>query len=239
MSASGPSSLLHSDPETIHIVVTDPTRLGCLLLSNVLERCRSKMRVAQHAVATQEVLDKVATHNPDVVLMSAELEDGAQAGFDALRKLRVAHPNVRAIMLLNHCHRDLVVEAFRNGARGIFCRTQPPTILPKCIAAVHEGQIWASSHELQFILEELSSSTPFRVINAKGENLLSTRELQVVMLVAEGLSNREISQQLRLSEHTVKNYMFRIFDKLGLSSRAELMLYAIGQRERSNPRLAA
>jgi DNA-binding NarL/FixJ family response regulator len=234
MFASGPSSLLHSDPKTIHIVVTDPTRLGCLLLSNALERCRFRLRVAQHAVATQEVLDKVAAHNPDVVLMSAELEDGAQAGFDALRKLRVSHPNVRAIMLLNHCRRDLVVEAFRNGARGIFCRTQPPTTLPKCIAAVHEGQIWASSHELQFILEELCSSAPFRVINAKGENLLSTRELQVVTLVAEGLSNREISQHLRLSEHTVKNYMFRIFDKLGLSSRAEVMLYAIGQRERSN-----
>jgi DNA-binding NarL/FixJ family response regulator len=234
MSASGPSSLIHPDPETIQILVTDPTRLGCLLLSSVLERCRFRLRVAQHAVATQEVLDKVAAHKPDVVLMSAELEDGAQAGFEALRQLRISHPNLRAIMLLNNCRRELVVEAFRNGARGIFYRTQPPTTLPKCIAAVHEGQIWASSHELQFILEELSSSAPFRVINAKGENLLSTRELQVVTLVAEGLSNREISQHLRLSEHTVKNYMFRIFDKLGLSSRAEVMLYAIGQRERSN-----
>ena len=98
---------------------------------------------------------------------------------------------------------------------------------------MHEGQIWASSHELQFVLEALSSSAPFRVVNSKGENLLSTRELQVVALVAEGLSNREISQQLLLSEHTVKNYMFRIFDKLGLSSRAEVMLYAFGQREQS------
>jgi two-component system nitrate/nitrite response regulator NarL len=238
MSSPGPSSLPQLDPETIQIVVTDPTRLGCLLLSNVLERCRFRLRVTQHAVGTQEVLDKVAEHKPDVVLISAELEDGAQAGFEALRKLRVSHPNVRAIMLLNNCRRDLVVEAFRNGARGVFCRTQPPTILSKCIAAVHEGQIWASSHELQFVVDALSSSAPFRVINAKGENLLSTRELQVVALVAEGLSNREISQQLKLSEHTVKNYMFRIFDKLGLSSRAELMLYAIGQRERSS-RLAS
>lgn len=238
MSVTGPSSLIPSDRETIQILVTDPTPLGCLLLSNMLERCRFRLHVAQHAVASHEVLEKVAAHKPDVVLMSAELEDGAQAGFEALRKLRVAHPNVRAIMLLNNCRRDLVVEAFRNGARGVFCRTQSPTILPKCIAAVHEGQIWASSHELQFLLEALSSSAPFRVINAKGENLLSTRELQVVALVAEGLSNREISQQLRLSEHTIKNYMFRIFDKLGLSSRAELMLYAIGQREHLG-RLAA
>ena len=230
--STGPSSP-HPDLETIHIVVTDPTRLGCLLLSNVLERCRFRLHVAQHAVALKEVLEKVATHKPDVVLMSAELEDGSQAGFEALRHLRISHPQVRAIMLLNHCRRDLVVEAFRNGARGVFCRTQPPTILPKCIAAVHEGQIWASSHELQFVLEALSSSAPFRVINSKGENLLSARELQVVALVAEGLSNREISQQLLLSEHTVKNYMFRIFDKLGLSSRAEVMLYAFGQREQS------
>src|SRR6266446_6098599 len=153
MSVTGPSSLIRSNTKAIQILVTDPTRLGCLLLSNVLERCRFRLRVAQHAVALQEVLDKVAASDPDVVLMSAELEDGAQAGFAALRKLRISHPDVRAIMLLNRCRRDLVVEAFRNGARGVFCRTQPPTILPKCIAAVYEGQIWASSHELQFVLE--------------------------------------------------------------------------------------
>src|SRR5439155_23369327 len=100
---------------------------------------------------------------------------------------------------------------------------------PKCIAAVHLGQIWISNHELEFLVEALTSgSTPLRIVNAKGQDLLSHRERQVVSLIAEGLSNRDISQQLQLSEHTVKNYLFRIFYKTRLSSRAELMIYSIG-----------
>ena len=70
-----------------------------------------------------------------------------------------------------------------------------------------------------------------RVVNAHGDNLLTPREEQVVALVAEGLANREIAQELALSEHTVKKYMFRIFDKLGIGTRVELVLYAVNHGE--------
>ena len=71
-----------------------------------------------------------------------------------------------------------------------------------------------------------------RVIDARGAALLSRREQEVVRCVAEGLSNREIAQRLGLTEHTVKNYLFRIFDKLGVSSRVELILYAVSSAKR-------
>jgi two-component system nitrate/nitrite response regulator NarL len=67
-----------------------------------------------------------------------------------------------------------------------------------------------------------------KFLSASGEALLSAREVDVVRCVAEGLSNREIAQRLNLREHTVKNYLFRIFDKLGVSSRVEVVLYALG-----------
>jgi DNA-binding CsgD family transcriptional regulator len=67
-----------------------------------------------------------------------------------------------------------------------------------------------------------------KFVNASGDSLLSAREVDVVRCVAEGLSNREIAQRLTLREHTVKNYLFRIFDKLGVSSRVEVVLYALG-----------
>ena len=66
-----------------------------------------------------------------------------------------------------------------------------------------------------------------RVVNTNGEDLLTPREEQVVALVAEGLSNRDVAQEVKLSEHTVKKYLFRIFDKLGISTRVELVLYAV------------
>jgi DNA-binding NarL/FixJ family response regulator len=72
-----------------------------------------------------------------------------------------------------------------------------------------------------------------RNLDAKGSHLLTKRELSVVQLVAEGLSNRDISHELHLSEHTVRNYLFRIFNKVGVSTRLELAIYAINQRDTS------
>jgi DNA-binding NarL/FixJ family response regulator len=92
---------------------------------------------------------------------------------------------------------------------------------------VHKGQVWASSEELHYLLEAVTEPMPMRFATVAGKPLLSARELDVVRCVAEGLSNREIAQRLTLREHTVKNYLFRIFDKLGVSSRVEVVLYAL------------
>jgi DNA-binding NarL/FixJ family response regulator len=106
-------------------------------------------------------------------------------------------------------------------------------MLCRCIQAVYKGQIWASSSHLQVLLGALAQAPPARVVNAQGLNLLAEREGQVVSLVADGLTNRDIAAQLGLSEHTVSNYLFRIYNKLGVSNRVELVLYVMKQREQS------
>jgi DNA-binding NarL/FixJ family response regulator len=94
--------------------------------------------------------------------------------------------------------------------------------------------VWASSKEFHFVIDALGSTLPARSICQKGSGLLTKREEGVVHLVSEGLTNRDISQQLNLSEHTVRNYLFRIFNKLGTSNRRELALYAIDRRDRDH-----
>ena len=89
------------------------------------------------------------------------------------------------------------------------------------------GQIWASAEQIDYLVDLVSQVPSLRVVNVQGTTLLTPREEQVVALVAEGLSNRDIAGELALSEHTVKKYLFRIFDKLGISSRVELVLYAL------------
>jgi DNA-binding NarL/FixJ family response regulator len=131
-------------------------------------------------------------------------------------------------MLLDSSERASVIESFLAGARGVFSRTDSLKALAKCIHSVHNGQVWASSRELQFVLEALCAPAPIRLLNGKGTAMLSAREMEVVQSVAEGLTNREIAKRLGLTEHTVKNYLFRIFDKLGVSSRVEVVLYALG-----------
>jgi len=123
-----------------------------------------------------------------------------------------------------------VIDAFRCGAHGVVFRDEPLETLGKCIHAVHQGQVWANSEQLGYILEALSLTMPMRWQDARGIDLLSKREELVVRQVAEGMTNREISVHLKLSEHSVRNYLFRIFDKLGVSSRVELVLYCLQER---------
>jgi DNA-binding NarL/FixJ family response regulator len=217
----------NSAHQKISVLISDSSRMGCQLLSNVLKASRYRFSIAAFVTSSSELCAAVDESEPDVAVISATLQDGSLSGLRIMRELHAAHPDVVLIVLLDVCERDQVVDAFRSGATGIFCRARSPEELCKCIHAVHQGQIWASSDELRFLLEALRSAVPMRPADANGNRLLTRREEQVVTLVAEGMSNREISSQLTLSEHTVKNYMFRIFNKLGISSRVELILYAL------------
>jgi len=102
--------------------------------------------------------------------------------------------------------------------------------LCRCITVVHHGQFWANTEQVGYVIEALNSCTPSRVINARGEGLLTPREDQVVNLVAEGIGNRDVGQQLGIKENTVKKSLLRIYDKLGVSNRVELVLYALTHR---------
>jgi DNA-binding NarL/FixJ family response regulator len=145
-----------------------------------------------------------------------------------LRRIHISFPKVSKILLLESSDRELAVNAFRSGARGLFCfGVSPFRALCKCIQVVHRGQIWATAQQIEYLVDIVAQVPSLRVVNANGNTLITPREEQVVALVAEGLSNREIAQELRLSEHTVKKYLFRIFDKLGISTRVELVLYAV------------
>jgi DNA-binding NarL/FixJ family response regulator len=216
--------------KVISVLVADENRMACQLLTSSLQR-NNNFRVVGCATSMTEVFAALKQEEAQVAVISANLQDGSLSGFQLLRELRATHPRTRTILLLDSSDRDLVVDAFRGGARGIFCRSQSFKMLCKCITCVHQGQIWANNGELQFVLEALGQVAPLHIVNAKGKSLLSKREEQVVACVAEGLTNREIAKHLDLSEHTVKNYLFRIFDKLGISGRVELVLYALSHRE--------
>jgi two-component system nitrate/nitrite response regulator NarL len=237
MASSSPSPLPTEVISTagssrIRVLVSDETPLGCQLLKDALARSRFRFEVVASATTCSEIVDCIREHPVDVALVSESLEGGPFAGFQALNELQASFPAVRVIILLKSAPRDLVIDAFRAGAEGVVCRTEPIQVLCKSIQTVHMGQIWANSHQLHFVLEALTSSTPLRVVDAKGGYLLAQREDEVSNLVAEGMTNREIAQKLGIAEHTVSNYLFRIYEKLGISSRVELALYVTHQKRR-------
>jgi DNA-binding NarL/FixJ family response regulator len=168
------------------------------------------------------------SNQADVVLLAVN----QVPNFSLLRWLHVSHPATAAVLLVESYDRELVVSAFRAGVRGLFLFSHAPfRMLCKCISAVSGGQIWINSQQLHYVLEALSEVNTLRVVNSSGKSLLTPREEQVVALVADGLSNREVANELGLSEHTIKKYLLRIFDKLGISTRVELVLYAVSHGE--------
>jgi len=226
-----------ADDISIRVLVGDSSRMSSQLIAAELKRSRSpRLEVLLPASFTSvAIVDEINKARPDVTLISNSLQDGSFAGYSVLRAVQSTSLATRPVMLLEDCEQDLVIDAFRAGARGVFSRSESSEHLSKCIHSVHKGQIWASTREMEYILGELVISRPLHVLDARGRNLLSKREEEVVALVADGLTNRQISEQLKLSEHTVKNYLFKVFEKLGISTRVELVLYALAQNPRGDP----
>ena len=210
--------------DRLRVLAVDSNSMSTQLLVEALSK-NEQFHVIEVS-SGEDILPVVKRETPDVALISAKLGQNGHA-FDLVRNIRAERPSPRVVMLLDHSDPAAVVEAFRAGAHGIFCRTQSLRLLAKCIECVHSGQVWASSSELHFLLEALAN--PARAhVGTLDESPLSARESDVVRCVAEGLTNREIGRRLQLTEHTVKNYLFRIFDKLGVSSRVEVVLFALG-----------
>jgi DNA-binding NarL/FixJ family response regulator len=196
--------------------------MGSDLLANALVRDSSCEAIA---IQSAHLLHALSTRKIDLVVIGADLDSNAGSGFDLARSVCSAHPSTGLVMLLHQITYESVVSAFRCGARGVFSRQQPMAEFLDCVEHVRKGFIWAGEQETNFLLEALKSIPAPKLVTANDLPTLTARELQVVEHAAKGKTNRIIANNLGLSEHTVKNYLFRAFEKLGVSSRVELLFF--------------
>lgn len=211
----------------IAVLIADSHRMQAQLLVSALRR-RSEFRISTCLAEVTPMLHAVSSTHANVVVFSLNHAADIATQMAAMRRLHLSHPQIPKLLLVESYDRDLVVTAFRSGVRGIFCISDAHfRLLCRCIQRVADGQIWANTVQMSYLLDLISEVPSLRVLNLSGRQILTPREEQVVALVAEGLSNRQTARELDLSEHTVKKYLFRIFDKLGISSRVELVLYAV------------
>jgi DNA-binding NarL/FixJ family response regulator len=221
------------------VIVSQPVNLALVNLSAINA---DLLRLAFAGEKGVQVVGCAATLGDLQPILTKQQVDVALVGSRGLRQESTAipfleqissvAPKLRQIVVSEDMGREDVASLFRAGARGLVCGSQSDVqMLVKCIQCVAAGQIWANGDQLDQLIRSLTLPRSLKVTNVLGDSLLSHREEQVLQLLADGLSNRELAKTLKLSEHTVKNHLFRIFDKLGVSSRMEAVLYAISQRE--------
>lgn len=211
----------------IAVLIADSSRMQSQLLTSALRR-RSEFSVASCDMEAVSIVRAVGAKRPSVALLSLAVSTAVSQAVDTLRSFHFYHPEIPKVLLADACDREMVVSAFHAGARGVFAITNADMrLLYRCLVRVAAGQIWANTEQLNYLVDTIAEVPSLRVFSSTGGSLLTPREEQVVALVAEGLGNREIARELNLSEHTIKKYVFRVFEKLGVSSRVELVLYAL------------
>jgi two-component system, NarL family, nitrate/nitrite response regulator NarL len=213
---------LTAGESAIRVLVADHSRIHTRLLTDALNR-DPLLKAAAFESESSGLISAAVSQETDVLVISSNLDEIPAQGLALLQQIRSKGFPIRSIVLLESSSEEAILSALRAGAKGVFSKNDPLERLGECVRSVYQGKVWGNDQALAVAFEALSRSPGLSNVNAGGMKLLSKREMQVVQSMAEGLTNREIAVQLKLSQHTVKNYLFRIFDKLGVSSRIELL----------------
>jgi two-component system, NarL family, nitrate/nitrite response regulator NarL len=180
-----------------------------------------------------EVVRAVEQHHPDILLL--DLKMPGTHGLTVLERLQAArNGSTRVIVLTASEDKNEFVQAMKLGTCGIVLKQSPTELLYKSIRKVHAGEIWLDSHTTAAVVRQFASAEDYAPATQNGRSRertpLSQREREIVGLVAQGFKNKEMAEKMFISEQTVKNHLHNIFDKLGVSDRLELALYAIHKK---------
>ena len=214
----------------IRIVVADDHPIFrdglCKLLS-----LEEDFEVVAQAQDGRQVLDVLQQYAPDILLL--DLKMPGLDGLATLQRLQATKNRTRVIVLTASDDKNEFVQAMKLGTSGIVLKQTATDMLIKSIRKVHAGEIWLDSHTTaavirQFVQADETPAAPAAQPTRERERSpLSQREREIVALVAQGFKNKEMAEKMFISEQTVKNHLHNIFDKLGVSDRLELALYAI------------
>jgi two-component system nitrate/nitrite response regulator NarL len=208
----------------IRLLIADDERLFREGLRVLLET-EPCFEVVGYASDGAETVRLAKQLKPDVLLLDVVMP--RMGGLDTLRALRRHRLRVKTILVTGSIERTAVLNALQLGAHGVVLKDVAPELLFKSIHVVMGGEYWMDRAAVSDLVTALREASPKPDVPAAQRPFgLTRRELEIVTAVAGGQSNKEIAQQLRISEETVKHHLTRIYDKVGASTRLELALFA-------------
>ena len=210
---------------TINIVISDDHALFREGLRKLLE-AEPGISIVGEAVDGEETVKLVGELKPHILLLDLSLPK--LSGLEVLAELGKLEIKTRTIILTAAIEREQVIAALQLGVRGIVLKHSALQLLLKSIRCVNEGQYWVGQEGVSDLIHALRRMKPSHSASTAGRNLgLSSREMEVIALIVAGYTNKDLARELGISENTAKHHLTNIFDKLGVSNRLELVLYAV------------
>lgn len=220
------------DNEDIGIVIADEHAICREALRNLLER-EPGFAITGEASDGEEALERVQSTKPGALLL--DLSIPRPTAMDVLTRLRDQHDSTPVLLLAESLDGAQAVESLKLGARGVVLKESAPQILFKSIRAAVAGEYWIGRSITRHLVDALrngGSTSPSDFQNAPFS--LTHRELEIIAEVAEGCTNRNIAEKLSIAEQTVKHHLTSIFQKVGVSNRLELAVFAMHRRIHPN-----
>jgi two-component system, NarL family, nitrate/nitrite response regulator NarL len=174
------------------VLLSEASKMYCDLLNRAFSSVSDRFEVVASACNGVDILALVQEHRPKVAIVSDSLEEGPQTGLRLIPEVRRASAETRILVAMDSMDRESVIEAFRLGADGVFCRNSPFEMLCKSVDALAQGQIWANSTELRYVMEEFTRVPKQRRVDPTVENRITKRETDVVRQAVEGMSNAKL-----------------------------------------------
>jgi DNA-binding NarL/FixJ family response regulator len=212
-----------SQPTAIKLVLVESQRLIREALQSLLQ-ATGNILVVGEASGPQELLDVVDAHQPDVVLLS--IDGWNERDVALLQELPRLSERVRTLVVMSETDPTLHARAIQLGALGIVLKTQSGQLLMKAVQKVHAGELWLDRAQTADVVNRLTNKRTDEDPDSTKIASLTPRERQIVTLVSEGLKNKGIAERLFISEATARNHLTSILDKLELSNRFQLAVFA-------------
>lgn len=216
---------MEESPATVNIVISDDHAIFREGVRKLLE-AQPELCVVGEAADGEETVRVVRQLNPHILLL--DLSMPRLTGLEALREVSTLGLRTRTIVLTADIEREQIVEALQLGAHGVVLKHSSLELLLKCIRCVNDGQYWVGQESVLDLIQAVRQMNPTQsVVAPKRDFGLTSRERQVIALVGAGYTNKDLGRKLGISENTAKHHLTNIFDKLGVSNRLELVLFAV------------
>lgn len=205
---------------TIRLVLADDHPIVLDGLDNLF-RLEPDLEVVARCMNGEECIGAVRRHQPDILVLDIRMP--RKDGLTVLRELRREKQSVKVVLLAAALEEDEVLEALRLGVRGMVLKELAPQMVVQCVRKVYAGEQWVEKQAFGRALDTLLRR---EAGERAASSVLTPREIEMVGMVARGLRNKEMSQQLAISEGTVKIHLHNIYRKLKVENRVELILFA-------------